>query len=373
MAKDEGSSAVAGLVRHSVSLTDALELAKTAQITGSGFREVAREIAGPFYRQISTIFRGHFLLVYLLTDHSRRSVWHAVLSAGHDDTLHLRCDAIAQQELLHRFLHKDSADLITGAFGSCPAGYLSVLKRFPAKAERDVTLFERLHQLLTDHPYLVPQLCNHGRVSSRLVTLLARLPGPLKHLRVAELFDGDPRIFDGFMSTYAALTGRDELTSADMTCILRGEKPGSILQRIYHAIPFPAPFLNTERVRHLHNGAAMVAAAVRYENCLRNWIGEAHRGEQQFYEAVLADGEKAILCLKNDAPAGWVVDDVKLAGNLEPDDVLQDELREYLAKFGVRFGPPLEAMMRRFGRSNLMETEADPFEVDAHLFDLMDD
>ena len=375
MGKDESASFDRGSVRHSVSLSDALELAKAAQISGVGYREIAREIAGPFWKQISAIFRGHYLAVYLLTDHSRRSVWHAVLSAGHDDTVHLRCDAIAQQEFLHRFLHDRSEVLITGAFGSCPAGYLAVLKRIPTKTERDVTVFKHLHDLLSDHPHLGNQLCNLGRISSRLVQLLTMLPPQLKHLRVAaEQFDGDARIFDGFMATYAALTGRHDLADSDAECILRCEKPGTLLQRIYHAIPFPAPVLpNTDRIKHLHNGQAMVAAATRYENCLRNWIGEAHRGEQQFYEAVLADGEKAILSLKNDAPAGWILDEVKLAGNVAPDDALQDELREYLSQFGVRVGPPLEAMLRRFARPSLRETEADIFGLDADILEFLGD
>jgi len=363
-----------GSVRQSVSLSDSLEMAKTCQISGAGYREIAREIAGPFWKQISAIFRGHYLLVYVLTDPARRNVWHAVLSAGRDDLVDLRWDAIAQQELLARFLHDGSEELITGAFGSCPNSYLAVLKRLPTKAERDVTVFKHLHDLLTDHSHLGPQLCNHGRVSSRLVTLLARLPAPLKHLRAAELFDGDPRIFDGFMSTYAALTGQDELAPADMTCILRGDKPGSVLHRIYHNIAFVEPFLpETDRIHYLHNGEAMVAAAARYSNCLRNWIGEAHRGEQQFYQAVLSDNSKAILSLKQDAPAGWLLDEVKLAHNADPEDALQDELREYLAKFGVRVGPPLEAMLQRFGRSSLVEAEADLFGLDADLLEFLGD
>lgn len=374
MAKDESASFDRGSVRQSVCLGDALELAKTAQISGVGYREIAREIAGPFWQQISAIFRGHYLAVYLLTDHSRRSVWHAVLSAGQADPVDLRWDAIAQQELLARFLHDGSEELITGAFGSCPTSYLSVLKRFAAKAERDVAVFNRLHQLLTDHPHLGPQLCNQGRVSGRLVALLAMLPAPLKHLRVAELFDGDPRVFDGFMSTYAALTGRHELTPADMTCILRGEKPGSILQRIFHAIPFPAPFLpNTDRIKHLHNGEAMVSAASRYSNCLRNWIGEAHHNHAQYYRVVLADGSMAVLALKQDAPAGWLLDEVKLAHNADPEDALQDELREYLSQFGVRVGPPLESRLRRFARPSLVEAEADLFGLDADLLEFLGD
>jgi hypothetical protein len=61
---------------------------------------------------------------------------------------------------------------------------------------------------------------------------------------------------------------------------------------------------------------------------------------------------------------------VKLAHNGEPDDVLKDELREYLGQFGVRVGPTLEAMMRRFART---ATDADMFALDADLFDAMDD
>jgi hypothetical protein len=275
--------------------------------------------------------------------------------------------------MLRRFLHDSAEDLITAAFGSCPRGYLSVLKRFSTKVERDVTVFNRLHKLLSDHPHLGRELCNQ-RVSAAMVQLLTCLPAPLKHVHGAELFDHEPRVFSAFMSTYAALTGRDELSGADMACLLQGEKPGTLLQRIYHAIDFPAPLLpNTDRIKHLYNGAAMVAAASRYSNCLKSWIGESHRGEQQHYQVVLADSSSAILSLKHDSPAGWVLEDVKLAHNAEPDDVLKDELREYLAKFGVRVGPSLESMLRRAVRHDLGEMDVNPFEVDAHLFDAMDD
>ena len=53
--------------------------------------------------------------------------------------------------------------------------------------------------------------------------------------------------------------------------------------------------------------------------------------------------------------------------------MLQEELREYLAQFGVRVGPTLETMMRRFARHDLGEIDVNPFEVDADLFDAMDD
>jgi hypothetical protein len=372
MAKDERASVKVCSAKHTVSLDDALELAKLAQITGSGFREIAREIAGPFWQQISSIFHGHYLAVYLLTDPARRHVWHAHLSCVQDDAV-LLCDAIAQSEMLHRFLHDSSEDLITAAFESCAATYLRVLKRFPTKVERDVTVFNRLHQLLSDHPHLGRELCNQ-RVSAAMVTLLTMLPAQLKQFRVAELFECDPQTFHRWMEVYRVLTGVDDLSPTHTASLLSGEKPGTLIQRCFHAIEFPGPVLpNTDRIQHLHNGEAMVAAANRYENCLRNWIGEAHRGEQQFYEVVLADGDKAILSLKNDAPAGWVLEDVKLAGNADPDDVLQDELREYLAQFGVRVGPTLETMMRRFARHDLGEIDVNPFEVDAHLFDAMDD
>jgi hypothetical protein len=64
MAKDERASVKLCSAKHAVKLADALELAKSAQITGEGFREIAREISGPFWQQISSIFHGHCLLVY---------------------------------------------------------------------------------------------------------------------------------------------------------------------------------------------------------------------------------------------------------------------------------------------------------------------
>jgi hypothetical protein len=191
---------------------------------------------------------------------------------------------------------------------------------------------------------------------------------------VAQAFGCNPRAYTAFTSAYRVSTSLNDICDEDVRRLLNGEKPKSILQRRYHSLPFPEPVLpNNERIQHLRDGEALCAAAADFSNCFHNFISTAHRNEKQFYKVVLADGSKAILTLNNDAPSGWLVDEVKLKHNEDPDQMLVNELSDHLSHFGGRNGPPVALLVQRAMRSILTgDLDFNPFDDDVHMFEMWD-
>ncbi|WP_322893382.1 MULTISPECIES: hypothetical protein [unclassified Yoonia] len=338
----------------------ALELAKSAQIAGSFPRQV-QELAGALAPKVMVIFQGAYGAIYLLTQPARRHVWNAYLATIPTKRLLSDQGDAIRQNLLHFASHT----LITDAYGSCPKGYLALLKRLPHRAASR-QFYSDLHQLLADRPDLAMPLCNVKRINHDLVRLLLDLPHDLRCVKVAQAF-GSPSGYDNFMVAYARLTSRDT-PSADVIRQLKGgAKPGRLIVGLYETAPLPAPFLrNNERSQHLGTARELLKAARDFKNCLANWITEAHHNQSQYYRARLADGTFAVLEIKNDAPAGWRFGDLKGKDNADVAPELTTEMRGYLNGFGVHHGSSIHNLIRRAERScaGVDDSDLSIFELD---------
>jgi hypothetical protein len=327
----------------STTVHHALELAKTAQIAGSFPRQV-QDLAGSL-TPIMVMFPGPYGAIYLLTQPARRHVWNAYLATI--PTKRLLSDQ--GDKIRQNLLHASSQTLITDAYGSCPKGYLALLKRLPHRAASP-QFYRDLHRLVSSHPDLAMPLCNVRRLTHDLVRLLLDLPHDLRCVKVAQAF-GSPSGYDNFMMAYTRLTGRETLSGGVVQQLKAGAKPGRLIVDLYESAPLPAPFLpNNDRIQHLATARELLAAARDFKNCLANWITEAHHNQSQYFRARLADGTFAVLEIKNDAPAGWRFGDLKGKDNEDVAPELNMELRGYLNGFGVHHGS-IYNLVRRAERS----------------------
>lgn len=319
----------------------ALELAKSAQIA-TNFRLQVYGLAAWAGPKVTRLFPGPFGAIYLLTEPTRRHVWNAFLSRkGNNADL-----AREPEGLRQHLLNAPSHTLVAEAFGTCPAGYLSVLKRLPDQAA-PISLYEELHRLLTEHPQLAMPLCNVRCLSHGLVTLLHTLPDSLRTVTLAEGFKS-PEGYQHFLAAYRRLTGSGSLDPKVVQQLKAGVKPARLINELYEQAPLPAPALpNTDRIRHLGTVRALLTAARDFQNCLGNWITEAHRNERQYYLARLTDGTSAVLEIKNDAPAGWRFGDLKAKSNEDVAGHLCEELLAYLSGFGIHQGNSVYRMVKR--------------------------
>jgi hypothetical protein len=338
----------------------ALELAKSGQIAGSFPRQV-QDLAGSVGPKVSILFPGPYAAVYLLTQPARRHVWNAYLATIHIKRLLSDDGETIRQNLLHFASHT----LIAEAYGSCPKGYLALLKRLPHRAASP-QFYRDLHTLLSAHPDLAMPLCNVKRINHDLVRLLLDLPPNLRCVKVAQIF-GSPSGYENFMVAYTRLTGSDTLSTHVVNQLKDGAKPGRLIVDLYESAPLPTPFLqNNDRIHHLATARELLAAARDFQNCLSNWITEAHHNQSQYYRVRLGDGSNAILEIKNDAPVGWRFGDVKGKDNADVPSELREEMETHLASFGVHYGSSIHNLVRRAERScsGVHDRDLSIFELD---------
>jgi hypothetical protein len=98
----------------------------------------------------------------------------------------------------------------------------------------------------------------------------------------------------------------------------------------------PPPFSGTDRFKPLATKSAIREAAIRYRNCLRNYLVDAADGEYAIYEWVGPPG--VIVGLTKDRIFGWRLCEAQLAGNQTPPPAVYVAITKELTAWGVHFG-----------------------------------
>ncbi len=324
-----------------------LELAQLAQVVPEQ-QFLLRTVAKSMTDKVEEAF-GPLSLILVLTEPGRRQVYFAVLArlgkmlSGNDSA-----SACQRRELLEDLLLESNEDLVAHAYGSCPPGFVRIITRFGETA-RTPDAYITLFDLLREAPDLGPALLAlpQPSLTDHLIELLAALPRTSQAIRLAKQFEHIEG-YRRFMRVYSLLTGGNTLRADHAQRICGGESPARLIERLYHGQPFPPPAVNTLSFRYLANGAELVAASKAFNNCLRNYVAEAMRGERQYYIWEKRGEPAVIFSLNADAPFGWCLSECKLAGNARVPVHLARELESILEFSGVRTTGTLEQMMRHF-------------------------
>lgn len=328
--------------------SDMLDLAKLAQ-TVPEHRLLTRMIAKSMSRTVEAAF-GPLALIFLLTEPGRRQIYLAVL-ARHAE-VGIPTDAEARdtwrQTLMVRLLLDRDEDLITQAYGHCPAGFVRVLRRLGQLA-RGAHIYTGLFKLLTEAPRLGYTLQNVAptSLSDELIELLIALPRGPHAMSLAKCFEA-PAEYRRFMSTYSVLTGENTLREEHIARLCTGEAPSNVLQSIYFEMSFGAPAISLPSIRYISTGAELVQVSADFKNCLRNYVAEAIRGERQYYVWEKRGQPSVVFCICADKPFGWHLSECKLAGNDRVPEPIVCELKSLLEFASIRTGGSVEEMMSHF-------------------------
>ena len=325
-----------------------LELAKVAQTLAEHHllvRMVARSMSGA----VETAF-GPLSLIFLLTEPGRRQVYLAVLARLADERFPEADDTRNnwRQALLERLLLESDEDLITGAYGRCPPGFVRVLRRLGQLA-RGAHIYTGLFGLLSSSPRLGYSLqsADQAALTDEFIELLIAIPVGPHAISLAKCFEW-PHDYRRFMSTYSVLTGEGTLREDHALRLCSGEAPSSVLRSIYLGIYFGAPAIAMPGIHYISNGAELVEVSTEFKNCLRNYVAESIRGERQHYIWQKQGQPAVVFCISADKPFGWHLTECKLAGNETVPEPMLCELKSLLEFSGVRTGGSGEEMMGFF-------------------------
>lgn len=344
--------------------SDLLDLAKLCQVVPQN-DFLLDTVAGPLVSAVKSVF-GAASLIVVLTETSRRQVYFAVLARlqAIGGLAALTTDDAKRRALVERLLLARSEDLIAGAYGTCPRGFVRLLSRLGDQARRG-GIYADLFTLVSDTPELARELLAAAQgegLSDNLVELMMALPRSAQSVRLARLFD-DEHDLDRFMQVYRFLTGDENLRADHCQRLCNGERPDRLLESLYLALPFPDPVISTPGLRPVRNGEELVSVGKTFRNCLGNFVAEGLRGDHQYYIWSKPAAPEVVVCIRHEAPFGWYLAECQLADNERVPPRLKKELKALLAHCGIRTTGSVENLMRPYRDA--------PDEIDINLmFDL---
>lgn len=139
----------------------------------------------------------------------------------------------------------------------------------------------------------------------------------------------------------------------------------AVLQREYYKLPFADRIVsNIDQCRHMDSAHKMMVCAKRFNNCLKQYVFEALRNEQQFYEFLVDSSPVAVISIKRDQLLGWRIYEVKTEDNGFPDIELMEAIEGLFVRYNVFTMPSMERMLRELGYLGVLN--------DTRQFDLVE-
>jgi hypothetical protein len=275
-------------------------------------------------------------------------VWpspHAVYLTAPSARRHLVCLALVQAQPerldLNKILNCSMRSAIARAVPTAPPGLARALERLGERAWSEAD-YRLLLQLMTQSRS-AKILRHRNQITVEDVRALGRLPGALLDEGLGGLgLGGDAA--DLLAEAFESISRRDG-AGAQAVLARRWAGAGAVprlvelVQNDLEPELPPPPFAGTQRLVPLSTKVALVDAAQRYKNCLRNQVRWAAWGVSAFYEWMDAPG--AVLEISRDRLHGWSLDQARLTGNKAVLDPMRSEIIAELQVMGVRVGRTL--------------------------------
>lgn len=315
-----------------------LALAQIAPIATSKYSWIVRQVCGRLAPTAVSCFGKHAVILCLV-ECSLRQVIFACLSEisrnpeafSSEERARFAADALTlpPKALLASVFRKEP-----------PAGLVRVVGAL-GEAPRQADVYQSLWSILDQQPHLAPSLAHSAlQLSDEEIQILSKLPPHREAISIAKTF-GSLYHYESFSELYEYINKHPPRTS-DLDLIARGANPFAMLRKAYHLLPFPDPPVLPgleETLEFLPNGRALAEAAIRFENCARNWIGEALSGQILFY--LLKGDAPAMLSLER-GPFGLRLKEMKSKNNGPVDYDIACALENELRRCGVRIGLSVE-------------------------------
>jgi len=318
------------------------------------------------------------LLTHLVGDFAPAiaALWpepHAPFLAAEAPRRHLLCLALAEAGpepvAARAILERPLKQAVRAALVAPPLGLCRALAHLGEQAWTGVDYAGLLRLLALRGS---AKLLRHCRSIDRAqVRALARLPDALLDKGTALLL-ADEASAGLLAEAFNALARRDGAAAAQAMAMRWSQAPN--LAALADTVrldlapePPPPPFAGTERLRPLADKAAIVDAATRYNNCLKDQIHWSN-GNSVFYEWL---GEPSVVLeITHDRLHGWRLAQARLRDNESVPPEVRAPLLETLVGLGVHVGRSnwdLSNDLRRLGRAAPQPPSED--EIVAALFE----
>lgn len=269
---------------------------------------------------------------------------HAVFLTADAARRHLLCLCLTQNEgadlagAAEAILHGALKAAIAMALRQPPVGLKRALEHMGEIAWSRAAYLNLLN--LMAHPQVAKVLRHAPNIEAGRIEALAALPRPMLDAGGGRL-GLDLQQARLAAEIYGGLIIRDGEDKAIAACRRWAGAPsvkdalGLMQDDLTPSLP-PAPFVGTARLRPLKSHEEMRDAALRYRNCLRDYVHNAACGDSAFYEWL---GEpRAIVEITRDALFGWRLSQARLVDNAAVPEDARAAICKELSGLGVHVG-----------------------------------
>lgn len=180
---------------------------------------------------------------------------------------------------------------------------------------------------------------------------IAELPAPLREAKILRFVDRRSAAYDLGLAYGLAMAMREPAKAKGL--VERWQRADNRYRLFQMAVedltpdrfvPACGPPKLPAAYRQIETRADLEATALRFQNCLRDFVSEIAMGRMAVY--VRDEPQEVAMALTRDA-AGWRLAEAEGPANEElPTPVLQDIVAD-LAELGVRTGPPIKVLIYR--------------------------
>ncbi len=277
-------------------------------------------ISGDFSEKIHLIWHNR-VSEYLTATDFRRHVWCGWLAKHH------RCER-SEEEVFSFLTKSKSRDIIADTYGSCPNGYLSVLKRLGTVA-RKPRVYQCLFKTLSYGGYRA-KLIHHAKdIDDELIYQLAAVPSDeFSNIIVSCLYrrSVDPEKLLGAVwvaSQVSSRLGREQVVAA----MCGASNPMRALRDLVLQLPFPSsPITYQSPLFPVGTVEEVRALSLKFQNCLRETdtlseLAFAIQSGQQCLYHWNDEENPALVLVKKFSSLGWVIEEAYGIGNKHLDEI----------------------------------------------------
>ncbi|TIV19501.1 MAG: hypothetical protein E5V95_08460 [Mesorhizobium sp.] len=281
--------------------------------------------------RVLSIWQNERVCEYLLAPDSRRQAWHAWLAfpgAATNDVTET-----------YRFLtFAKSRQILTDAFGSCPAGMVSALGKFGPFA-RPKHAYSALYKMLTAGGPLANHACQSAKINDDDLVVMASavgLPAPERVIRALLKCNIPARAMVELLWAVSRLTPEHDERQL-VQCVVQGRQPEAILAKLLSLTPFPEPpFERAGLLVPITTADQLRKIGQRLNNCLRKpgeelaaAVASVLSGQRYFYSW---EGENpALLAFARCGSAGWILAEHSGPANSRVADAVIEQVEDMLA------------------------------------------
>ena len=276
---------------------------------GYNYSAEIEALCGYYSRQLSQIFIGDACAALVLAEHKRRLIWRAHVAGPQFQAPKIPQETTAYIQWM---LTASNETLLSSSYGSCPAGFVSLIGAQQKAATLSPGGLRILHRLLDSGVCDARNLANF-ELSDSFLNVLHELPPEFATPQIAQCFP-DKVILGMFREQVAFF---ERLLGKSLETYVFGRLKARwsvdrVINALYDELAFPPPVLTADDdLTYLNTVEKLKSAGATMENCLATEVEHALNASTQYYTLYTEEHGELAFSIERLVGEHWAIGEVQ--------------------------------------------------------------